>query len=149
MERRPVRPGSEEYLDSEKYQLRPRDFEGAIARGESIAPLLAHLNTIRREHPALQWLRNITFHDVDNDGILVFSKVTGEDRLIVACSTDPHHMREGWLHLDMAALGLPDDAGFQVHDLLSGARYDWGQHNFVRLDPGAEGVPAHILHVTT
>ncbi len=144
----PVHPGSEEYLDSEKYQLRPRDFVGALADGRSLAPLLALLNEIRREHPALHWLANLRLHWIDNDAILAFSKrddATG-DTIVVVCSTDPHAVREGWTSLNLPALGLDWNDHFIARDLLTGAEYDWGQHNFVRLDPHT--VPAHVLTVT-
>ncbi|HEY2985346.1 MAG TPA: alpha-1,4-glucan--maltose-1-phosphate maltosyltransferase [Jatrophihabitantaceae bacterium] len=143
----PIRPGSEEYLDSEKYQLRPRDFTGALADGRSLAPLLTRLNRIRREHPSLHWLRNLRFHGVDNDEILAFSKrdpATG-DTVLVLCSTDPHNVREGWTSLDLPALGIEWNDEFEVEDLLSGARYRWGQYNYVRLDPHDQ--PAHIFTV--
>jgi starch synthase (maltosyl-transferring) len=143
----PVRPGSEEYLDSEKYQLRPRDFTGALADGRSLAPLLTRLNRIRREHPSLHWLRNLRFHGIDNDEILVFSKrdpATG-DTVLVLCSTDPHNVREGWTSLDLPALGIEWSDEFEVEDLLSGAHYRWGQYNYVRLDPHDQ--PAHIFTV--
>jgi starch synthase (maltosyl-transferring) len=143
----PLRPGSEEYLDSEKYQLRPRDFTGALADGRSLAPLLTRLNRIRREHPSLHWLRNLRFHGIDNDEILVFSKrdpSTG-DTVLVLCSTDPHNVREGWTSLDLPALGIEWNDEFEVEDLLSGARYRWGQYNYVRLDPHDQ--PAHIFTV--
>jgi starch synthase (maltosyl-transferring) len=143
----PVRPGSEEYLDSEKYQLRPRDFAAAIADGRSLAPLIGRLNRIRREHPALQRLRNIRIHHVDNPDITAFSKrdaATG-DTIIVVCTVNPHDWREATVSLDLGALGLTWDTGFTVHDLLSGDEYQWGEHNYVRLDP--LGRPAHIFHV--
>jgi starch synthase (maltosyl-transferring) len=143
----PVRPGSEEYLDSEKYQLRPRDYAGALADGRSLAPLLTRLNTIRREHPALHWLRNLSMHHIDNDAITVFSKRDPEtgDTVLVACSTDPHNIREGWTSLDLPALGIDWADEFTVEDLLSGAEYQWGQYNYVRLDPHDQ--PAHIFAV--
>ena len=144
----PVRPGSEEYLDSEKYQLRPRDYAAAQADGRSLAPLIAQLNTIRREHPALQQLRNVTFHEVDNPDITVFSKrdeATG-DTIIVACTVNPHEWREATVVLDLEALGMEWDTGFAVHDLLSGEDYWWGERNYVRLDPLSRC--AHIFHIT-
>ncbi len=145
-ENTPVRPGSEEYLDSEKYQLRPRDYAGAIARGESLAPFLTRLNEIRRAHPALHHLRNLRFHHSENDGIIVFSKRDPDsaDTVLVVCSMDPHNTREGWIHLRLDELGVDWFAGFEAHDLLSGAGYQWGEHNFVRLDPHQ---PAHIVTV--
>ncbi|MEO6501714.1 MAG: alpha-1,4-glucan--maltose-1-phosphate maltosyltransferase [Jatrophihabitantaceae bacterium] len=144
-ENTPVRPGSEEYLNSEKYQLRPRDLQGAIERGESLAPFLKRLNEIRRAHPALHQLRNLRMHSSENDAILVFSKrdaATG-DTILVTCSTDPHQVREGWVHLRLAELGVGDE-GFLAADLLSGANYEWGEHNFVRLTPDQ---PSHIFHI--
>jgi starch synthase (maltosyl-transferring) len=142
-----VRPGSEEYLDSEKYQLRPRDFAGAIAEGRSLAPLLIRLNAIRRAHPALHGLRNLRVHWIDNDAIVCFSKHdprTG-DTVLVLCSTDPRVAQAGWTSLDLPALGLPWGARATVTDQLTGAVYGWGQFNFVRLDPQQ---PAHIFVVT-
>jgi len=142
----PVRPGSEEYLNSEKYQLRPRDLRGAIDRGESLAPFLKRLNEIRRAHPALHQLRNLRIHTSENDGILTFSKrdsATG-DTILVVCSMDPHNIREGWVHLRLNELGLPAGESFLVADLLSGANYEWGEHNFVRLSPDQT---SHIFHV--
>jgi starch synthase (maltosyl-transferring) len=143
----PVRPGSEEYLDSEKYQLRPRDFAAALADGRSLAPLLTRLNAIRREHPATHWMRNLRFHAIDNDAIIAFSKrdpATG-DTVLVLCSVDPYNVREGWTSLDLPALGIDWAADFEVVDLLNGAKYRWGQYNYVRLDPYDQA--AHILAV--
>jgi starch synthase (maltosyl-transferring) len=144
----PVRPGSEEYLDSEKYQLRPRDFAAAIADGRSLAPLIGKLNRIRREHPALQRLRNVHFHHVDNPEITAFSKrdtATG-DTILVVCTVNPHEWREASVTVDLKALGLEWDGGCAVHDLLSGETYQWGEVNYVRLDPFTN--PAHVFHVT-
>jgi starch synthase (maltosyl-transferring) len=140
-----VRPGSEEYLDSEKYQVRIRDWAAAEKEGHSLAPYLGRLNELRRAHPALQLLRNLTVHPTDDDQILCFSKVAGEDRVIVVVNLDPHATRETMVHLDLAALGLSPDAGFTVHDELTGAEWGWGEHDYVRLDPQHE--PAHILTV--
>jgi starch synthase (maltosyl-transferring) len=144
----PVRPGSEEYLDSEKYQLRPRDYRAALEDGRSLAPLLARLNQIRREHPALHSLRNLRFHHVDNDGLMCFSKRDPDsgDTVLVVCTTDPHNVREGWTALDLPALGAEWNDRFAVHDLLTGADYEWGQFNFVRLDPHHQ--PAHVFTVS-
>jgi starch synthase (maltosyl-transferring) len=147
----PVRPGSEEYLDSEKYQLKPRDYAGAEADGRSLAPFLTRLNEIRRQHRALHWLGNLHFHQVDNDSITAFSKrveATDDepaDTILVVCSTDPHNVREGWTGLDLPALGAGWDERFTVHDLLTGSEWEWGQFNYVRLDP--HWGPAHIFEV--
>jgi len=142
-----ARPGSEEYLDSEKYQLRPRDFAAAIADGRSLAPLIAKLNRVRRQHPALQQLRNLRFHYVDNDEVTAFSKRdpgTG-DTVLVVCSVNPHETLEAMVSLDLQALGMDWDGGFHVHDELTGADYHWGERNYVRLDPHTQ--PAHIFTV--
>jgi len=148
-----LRPGSEEYLDSEKYQYRPRAWaayaEGGPREHETLAPYIRRLNEIRRAHPALQLLRNLRFHHVDNPDILVFSKsVTNdgqEDTVIVVVNVDPHGSREATVFLDMPALGFDWHETFSAHDELSGQTFRWGQHNYVRLDPAAE--PAHVLSV--
>jgi starch synthase (maltosyl-transferring) len=148
-----VRQGSEEYLDSEKYQLRPRDWQGARDQGRSIAGLVTQLNRIRRDHPALHRLRNLKFHWVEDDFLISYSRRLAptqtpdgrEDTLIVVVNLDPHGTRESIVHLDMPALGLNWNDTFTVHDLLSGAVYRWGEHNYVRLDPHDQ--PAHVLHV--
>ncbi|HLY34525.1 MAG TPA: alpha-1,4-glucan--maltose-1-phosphate maltosyltransferase [Jatrophihabitantaceae bacterium] len=142
-----LRPGSEEYLDSEKYQLRPRDFAAAIADGRSLAPFLAKLNRIRREHPALQQLRNLRFHYVDNDELTAFSKRDPDtgDTILVVCTVNPHEIREATITLDLDALGMDWDAGMTVLDLLTGVSYEWIDRNYVRLDPHTQ--PAHIFVV--
>lgn len=140
-----VRPGSEEYLDSEKYQVRIRDWEAAEAEGRSLAPYLTKLNELRQEHPALQLLRNLVVHPTDDDGIVCFSKTAGPDRVIVVINLDPHAARETTVHLDLAALGLEPGATFPVRDELTGDEWHWGADNFVRLDPHQE--PAHVLTV--
>jgi len=145
----PVREGSEEYLDSEKYQLRPRDYDLAIREGRSLAPYLAHLNRLRNAHPALQQLRNLRFHHVDNENLLAFSKRDDEtgDTVIVVVTLNPYSVQEGVTSLDMPALGLDWNDRMVVHDEMGGGTrdYEWGQANFVRLDPHVE--PAHVLVV--
>ena len=128
-EHQAVRPGSEEYLDSEKYQLRPRDYEGALARGESLEPWLGKLNSIRRAHPALQQLRNIHFHHVDNDALIAYSKFDANtgDSVLVVINLDPFGPEEGTIWLDMPEIGL------DWHDSLTVT--DGGQANFVKLEP--------------
>jgi starch synthase (maltosyl-transferring) len=144
-----AKPGSEEYLDSEKYQLRPRDFAAAVADGRSLAPFLSTLNRIRREHPALQQLRNLRIHEVDNDEIIAFSKrdATTGDTVLVVCTVNPHEPREATTTLDLDALGVDWANSFTAHDLLTGAEYEWNQRNYVRLDPHQQ--PAHIFAVKT
>ena len=140
-----VRQGSEEYLDSEKYQLRPRDWEQARREGRSLAPYLTRLNWIRREHPALRQLRNLHFHKSDNDDVLVFSKRDGEDVVLVVCALDSHLTQIASLDLDLPALGMDWHDRFAVQDLITGDTYHWGQFNYVELRPYHE--PAHILAV--
>ncbi|WP_200941774.1 alpha-1,4-glucan--maltose-1-phosphate maltosyltransferase [Angustibacter sp. Root456] len=148
-----ARPGVEEQIDNEKYEFKPRDWDAALADGSSLAPWLTRLNEIRRNHPALQRLRNITFHPVDDDATICFSKrltaaqsPTGrEDTVIVIANLDPHGVRETMVHLDMPALGLGYDDGFVAHDLVTGQTWHWGEHVYVRLDPHTE--PVHIVHV--
>jgi starch synthase (maltosyl-transferring) len=147
----PLVPGSEEYLDSEKYAYRPRDWEGAAELGLSIAGFITQLNAIRRAHPALHWLRNLRFHYSDQPEILCFSKQTDTrqagplDTVIVVVNLNAGEARETTVWLDTEALGLDAAAGFAVTDELSGQSYRWGQANYVRLDPAV--TPAHILTV--
>jgi starch synthase (maltosyl-transferring) len=146
-ESEPVRPGSEEYLNSEKYELRPRDFATAINRGRSLEPYLGRLNEIRRAHPALQQLRDLHFHQVDNDAIIAYSKTdpnTG-DTVLVVCSLDSRAAQEGTTTLDMPALRADWDDRLTVHDEITGETYEWGQYNYVRLEPWKN--VAHIFRV--
>ena len=136
-----VRPGSEEYLDSEKYQYRPRNWSQP-----SLAPYLTMLNQVRRDHPSLQWLDNLTFHEVDSPDVLAWSKRSGDDVVLVVLNLDPHGAREATVHLDLPALGVRWDDRVLVRDEVTGAEYVWGAHNYVRLDPFTE--PAHVFIVT-
>ena len=147
----PLRPGSEEYMDSEKYQYRPRDWEAAARDGYGIADYITELNRIRRAHPALHRLRNLRFHGVDQPELICFSKrvdkapgATGSDTVLVVANLDPHQMREATVWLDMPALGV--DREFIVTDELTGESFRWGHANYVRLDPATR--PAHIFSVT-
>ncbi|KAB1909867.1 DUF3416 domain-containing protein [Micromonospora sp. AMSO1212t] len=142
-----ARPGAEEYLDNEKYELRPRDWDAALAQGRSLAPFITTLNRVRRDNPALHQLRNLRFHDIDNPALLCWSKhdpATG-NTVIVVCSFDSREVQWGNTTLDMPALGLDWHERFTVRDELTGAEYDWGQRNAVRLDPYLQ--PAHVLTV--
>jgi len=169
-ENTPIRPGSEEYLDSEKYQYRPRDWETAARDGLGIAPFITDLNRIRKQHVALHWLRNLRFHTVDQPELICFSKrVYGAgtiserpseqaapqsggqdgnaaDTVLVVVNLDPHQAREATVWLDMPALGMDWHEGFTVTDELSGEIFSWGQANYVRLDPAVR--TAHIFTVT-
>ncbi|WP_159056189.1 DUF3459 domain-containing protein, partial [Streptomyces scabiei] len=144
-ENTPLKPGSEEYLDSEKYQLRPRDWDTAARDGLTIAPLITALNDIRRRHPALQGLRNLRFHHTDNDAVIAYSKRSGPDAVVVVVNLDPRHAQEATVTLDMPQLGLGAGDDVPVRDELTGESYRWGRTNYVRLEPGR--APAHVLHV--
>ncbi len=141
-ENAPIGPGREEYLDSEKFQYRPRDWAAAEESGENLNLLLGTLNHVRREHPALQQLRDLHFHEAPNPEVLVYSKKSGDDVVIVVVSLDPHHLQETEVNLDMAALGLSTRDVYLVHDELTGQTWRWGQRAFVRLTVDD---PAHIL----
>jgi starch synthase (maltosyl-transferring) len=137
-----VRPGSEEYLDSEKYQYRPRDWNLAASKGLTLAPYLTRLNEWRRAHPALQDLRSLRFHHSDNPQVLAYSKRDGDDIVLVACTLDPAREQESTIAWDTDALGLGEK--FIAHDLATGNRWTWSPRTYVRLSP-AEHV-AHVVH---
>jgi len=145
-----ARPGAEEQLDNEKYQYRPRDFAKAEAEGWSLAPYLKRLNEIRKAHPALQDLRGTTFHSTDDENVLAFTRrrveLDGSENLVIGVvNLDPHSVRETSVHLNMGALGRQWWDRFTVRDEITGAEYEWGEHNYVRLDPFVE--PAHVFVV--
>ncbi len=149
-ENTPLRLGSEEYLDSEKYQYRPRDWDAAEVAGRSLAGQLARLNEIRREHVALQRLRNLQLHSADNPQVLSYSKQAvredgSDDIVLVVVNLNPFNVAEATVSLDMPALGFDWHDTLTVVDQLSGAQYTWGQYNYVRLDP--HGELAHIFSV--
>lgn len=140
-----VRPGSEEYLNSEKFQLRPRDWDQARRLGRTLAPFLTLLNHARSIHPALQDLRSLHFHHTDSNDIIAFSKRDGDDVIAVVCLLDPHHEHEATVYWDMAALGRQHDERFIAHDLISDTTWTWTSSTYVRLSP--ETNVAHIVHV--
>ncbi|MCT1556156.1 maltotransferase domain-containing protein [Corynebacterium sanguinis] len=146
-EHEPVTAGSEEYLNSEKYELRPRDFAAALARGESLEPYLTLLNRLRRDNPALQQLRQLHFHKAYNDQIMAYSKVDAisGNAILVVVNLDPFATQEGMVHIDAEAIGLAPGESFEVDDLVSGERYTWSTDNFVRLTPQAN--VAHIFRL--
>jgi starch synthase (maltosyl-transferring) len=143
MENTPREPGSEESLDSEKYQLRQWD----LTRADSLAPFIGRVNQIRHAHPALQSDWSLRFHATDNSKLLCYSKTAaGDDQVMIVVNLDPVYAQSGWVTLHLETFGIPATARFEVHDLLSGERYEWhGQRNFIRLDPAEE--PAHVFHV--
>ena len=133
-------PGKEEYLDSEKFEYRPRDFNAQ----PNLNMLLGKLNQIREAHPALQQLRDIHFHHAPHDSVIVFSKSDGDDTVLVICSLDPDNTVSSDVMLDFAALGAHGAESIRVVDELTGEEYVWGDRSWVRLWPGK---PAHIFHV--
>jgi starch synthase (maltosyl-transferring) len=154
-----ARPGAEEQLDNEKYEYKNRHWEdyepGGSREGQTLAPYLTRLNQIRREHPSLLWLRNITFHHVDDPTVLAFSKrrpmrdAEGnewDDIILVVANTDPHSTRTTMVRLDMHALGFGDNDSFRAHDLVTDQTWSWYRDNTVILGPSSE--PVHIIHVT-
>ncbi|TDL38119.1 alpha-1,4-glucan--maltose-1-phosphate maltosyltransferase [Arthrobacter nitrophenolicus] len=150
-----ARPGAEEYIDNEKFEYKARDWNAAAESGRTLAPFITRLNHLRRDHPALQDLQNLTVHQSTDASTVVYSKHKtlpdgSKDTLIVVVNVDPHVTKECTVTLDLAALELdPQDltanGGFYVDDLISGESWEWGEYNYVRLDPHVE--PAHILSV--
>jgi starch synthase (maltosyl-transferring) len=139
-----LRPGSEEYLNSEKYEIRRWDLD----RGDSLAPFVARVNRIRKQNPALQSNERLWFLPIDNEQLIAYTKFT-EDRanvIVVVVNLDPRHVQSGWVGLPLEELGIDPEGSYQVHDLLTEARFLWeGEHNFVELDPAV--VPAHVLRI--
>jgi starch synthase (maltosyl-transferring) len=135
-------PGSEEYLNSEKFELRHRDFDAS----GSLAPYIARINEIRHKHPSLSLFANLHFHQTDKDHLLAFSKSSPEDTVLVIVNLNPFHWEEGTINVDLDALRIGDHARpYEVHDLITETTYLWhGSHNYVRLDPDE---PAHIFEV--
>ena len=133
-------PGKEEYLDSEKFEYQPRDFNAQ----PNLNMLLGKLNQIREAHPALQQLRDVHFHHAPHDSVIVFSKSDGDDTVLVICSLDPDNTVSSDVMLDFAALGAHGAESIRVVDELTGEEYVWGDRSWVRLWPAK---PAHIFHV--
>lgn len=143
----PIAEGKEEYRDSEKYEIKVRDWSGAAKKGLTLAPFITQLNKIRRENIALQRLRNIHFHSTDSDQIIAYSKREGDNLLLIIVNLDGFHAHETTVHWDMWALGFESD-DFQVTDLIDNSIYNWSRDTFVRLDPARpHGKVAHIARV--
>ncbi|MGH9040456.1 MAG: alpha-1,4-glucan--maltose-1-phosphate maltosyltransferase [Acidimicrobiia bacterium] len=139
----PMSPTNEEYFESEKYEIKDRDFETPGNLGSFIAAV----NDIRRRHPALQDLTNIQFHHSNNEWLLVWSKMTEErdDVILVVANLDPYHPHDDVIAIDLGLLGLPTDAPYEAYDELTGVTYVWnGPNPYVRLTPDQ---PAHVLHL--
>jgi starch synthase (maltosyl-transferring) len=143
-ENRPREIGSEEYLNSEKYEVKQWD----IDRADSLKDFIARVNRIRRENPALQRDTRLKFHDVDNDQLVCYSKSndTLTNVIVIAVNLDPFHAQTGWTTLQLDALGVSPDETFQVEDLLTGARYLWRvPRAFLEINPAT--IPAQIFSV--
>jgi starch synthase (maltosyl-transferring) len=142
-ENEPASDANEEYLHSEKYEIRRRDW----GRDDSLAPFIARVNDIRRRHPAFRWLKNVRFHGTSNDRFLVWSKgrLDDGDLVLVVVNLDPHGAQESILDLDLGTMGLPWQGPYSATDELTGETYTWdGPGPYVRLDPW-QGQVAHIL----
>ena len=143
----PIAEGKEEYRDSEKYEIKVRDWDGAAKKGITLAPFIAQLNEIRRKNVALQRLRNIHFHPTDSDQIIAYSKRDGENLVLVVVNLDGLHAQETTIHWDLWALGVSKE-NFDVLDLLDNKSYNWGKETYVKLDPARPiGKVAHICRV--
>jgi starch synthase (maltosyl-transferring) len=141
-ENTPIKPGSEEYLHSEKYEIRHWDRSAS----HSLAPLITTVNRIRRENPALHTDYSLHFHPVDNPNVLCYSKSAGGNRILVAINLDPSQEQAGWIDLDLKTLAIPHNADFEIEDLLTGVRYQWhDRSNYVALNPDV--MPAHIFRI--
>lgn len=146
-EHRAMKESGEEYVDSEKYQIRIRDWEGAAKKGLTLAPFITSLNQIRRDHPALQRLRNLIFHNTGSDSIIAYSKRDGNDLVLVVVNLDPTFAQETTVYWDLKALGI-DEPTFTVTDLLDASTFTWSANTFIRLDPSRPaGKVAHIATV--
>ncbi len=144
LEHQPQKPGSEEYLNSEKYEIRHWELD----RPDSLREFIGRVNRIRRDHPAVRNDRSLTFHHVDNEELIAYSKRSpdGEDIVLVVVNLSPHYVHSGWVELNLEAMGIEPDRPFQVEDLLTEAYYPWqGSRNYVQIDP--HSVPAHIFVV--
>lgn len=141
----PREQGSEEYLDSEKYQISYWD----IAKPDSLKDFIARVNRIRNENPALQSDRNLYFHHLDNDQLICYSKQIKDlsNIIVIVVNLDHHYTQSGWVNLNLEALGLNSQESYQVHDLLNDARYLWhGSRNYIELNPRI--CPAHIFRIS-
>ena len=145
-EHRPFKEGGEEYLDSEKYEIKVRDWDGATKKGLTLAPFITQLNAIRKANPALHQLRNLVFHNTESEAIIAYSKREGKNLVLVVVNLDPSFAQGTIVHQDMNALGL--EGTFAVKDLLDGKNFDWSEHQFIQLDPTRPvGKVAHICQV--
>jgi starch synthase (maltosyl-transferring) len=144
MDNTPLELGREEYLNSEKYEIKKWD----INRPDSLAPIITLVNRARHENPALQSNTGLTFHDTGNEALIAYTKVTAdkENAILAVVNLDPNHVQSGWVNLPLQDLGIDPDQPYQVHDLIGGGRYLWsGPSNYVELNPHA--IPAHVFRI--
>lgn len=138
----PREPHSEEYLNSEKYEIIPWD----LNQPDSLRKIITQVNTIRRENLGLHYNDNVCFHDIDNDQLLAYSKASQNNLLLIIVNLDPQNIQSGWLTLPLDFLEISDDQDYILHDLLDDARYDWhGPRNYIELNPNK--MPAHIFKI--
>lgn len=143
----PIAEGKEEYRDSEKYEIKVRDWAGAMKKGLSLAPFITQLNQIRRQNLALQRLRNLVFHTTDNENIIAYSKKEGDNLILVVVNLDGVRSQETTVHWDMWHFGF-DRENFSVTDLLDNKSFTWSPHTYIKLDPARpNGKVAHICRV--
>jgi len=143
----PIAEGKEEYRDSEKYEIKVRDWDSASKKGVTLAPFITQLNEIRRKNLALQRLRNLHFHPTNSDEVIAYSKREGENLILIVVNLDGFHAQETTINWDLWALGLEKER-FDVVDLLDNKSYSWGQSTYVKLDPARPvGKVAHICRV--
>ena len=143
----PIAEGKEEYRDSEKYEIRIRDWSGAIKKGMSLAPFVSELNSIRKKNVALQRLRNLVFHETNSDQVIAYSKREKDNLILIVVNLDGFYAREATVNWNLKALGL-DVTEFEVQDLLDGKKYRWSSSTYVKLDPARpNGKVAHICRV--
>lgn len=143
-ENAPLSEHNEEYLDSEKYEIKSRDW----SRSDSLAPFLRKINSIRRRHEAFKWLTNVTFHHSDDERVIVFSKRTGDDVMLMVVNLDPMETAQTRLWLDLDALSVSENESFEAYDELTDELFEWeGNAQYVKLDPKV--APAHILRITS
>ena len=137
-------PGKEEYIDSEKYEIKIWDWD----RNTRIKELISRINEIRRENKALQSTWNIEFHETDNPQLFCYSKIEEDNKLLIIVSLDPVYTQAGWVKVPLEYFGLKDRGPFIVHDLINGAQYTWrSEWNYIELRP--QSMPAHLFRVET
>jgi len=144
MDNEPVMQGKEEYLNSEKYEIRDWKFDDP----RSLKRIITRINRIRKENPALQNTHSLKFHDINNEALICYSKATEDfsNIILVVVNLDPYHAHSGWLNFPLPEFEMDLHAPYQVHDLLSGAYFLWsGENNFVELNPGV--MPVHLFKV--